>query len=233
MIYLGVNNAVRKASLVCAGLSGASRLVYDGWCGVNGARRQFLGGKVTADMIERFELVPAYLSVRTMDSNGSLGSAAGSTALKSAADLNTYSQYGTVTVDTNSRTITIKETATGYFIQMSPEIYVKLKNGYRTDLWSGNISKMDDLKFTVYCYYSITGSGSWGMRMLTFCGTDDVNPDSSAASASKTTTMTPVSSECYVGAGNARGSGTMTVQLTVQSFTVGGVSVPISIVYDS
>lgn len=229
MIHIGRENVVRKAAYGYVGLAGMVRPMYDGWCGVAGARRRFMGGKITVDMIQKLELVPTYLALYQIDSDGYLTNPR-TVDIKSAADLNAYSSYGSVTVDASARSITVKGNTRGYMLYLQLNMYLTWKTGARELFDEDLIAKLDNPKFTANFYVSISGSGAYGMYENRFCSVD-CGIGSFNNSASKTLTAAPEWYDSSVAAGIQSGSATQTTTLTVKDFTIGGVQMLPKIAY--
>lgn len=228
MIYQGVDGVVRETEQPVGGRLYGIRLLYDGYCGVDGVGRQILWGNIQAEHIEKIEIRLNQMNIRETGGDYVL-----TVDLTEDADLSVVSAYGNVSIDLDAKEITITCTKLGYSISVSGSIYVFLKTGEIFGLQEGHgfaggstkwhYKLMDTMTF--HGKYYMSASGGVNGRYAVQYG-DDLKTGDYRNSISGESVVTPDgdSAHVYVKSGIETGSGSHVTRMTMQEITIGGVA---------
>lgn len=228
MIYQGVDGVVRETEQPVGGRLYGIRLLYDGYSGVDGVGRQILWGNIQAEHVEKIEIRLNQMNIWETNGDHVL-----TVDLTEGADLSGVSAYGNVSIDLDTKEITITCTKRGYTITVNGSIFVYLKTGEIFDLGIGhsygggstkwNYKLMDAMIFHG-TYYMRASSGVYGRYAVKYG--DDLKTGEYSNSVSGESIVTPAgdSAAVYVKSGIETGSGSHITRMTMQEITIGGVA---------
>ena len=228
MIYQGVDGVVRETEQPVAGIGTVKNLLYDGYCGVDGVGRQILWGNIQAEHVEKIEIRLNQMNIRETGGDHVL-----TVDLTKDADLSGVSAYGNVSIDLDTKEITITCTKRGYSITVSGSIFVFLKTGQILDLQVGhgfgggsikwNYKLLETMTFHGKYYMSASG-GVYGRYEVKYG--DKLTTGEYSGSISGDSVVTPAgdSAAVYMKSGIETGSGSHITRMTMQEITIGGVA---------
>lgn len=229
MIYIGESGVVREVQHPICGMNGVPRLLYDGWCGVDGMARQFLWGLIQPEHVEKITIgednARIYVTTFDGDSNILSISLAGGPSQDELAELE---EYGSVSIDPAAREITVVCTKAGYAIEVDLNFAVTLKTGECLPLNAGSGSPVkwyanlfQDMSFRGAYYMG--GSGNFeGLYDVTY-GERLFDGRYSGSASGENTVAVQDTAHIIVTSGLEYGR-SHTTRMTMKEITIGGTA---------